>query len=96
MSNRMSWLVGVGALLLAVGCGPIEDERTEVPVLDDAPTEDGTVHATGLVNCTNECREESIQCIADCKLTLTDPLPLMICFNACAGELADCNLDCVN
>ncbi|NTX51652.1 hypothetical protein HUA74_07145 [Myxococcus sp. CA051A] len=65
MKNPLAWLVGMAALVLTVGCGPMEpDETLDTPSEDSAQT--GEVSAAATKTCREKCSDNLSSCNGRC------------------------------
>ncbi|CAM4510696.1 hypothetical protein [Corallococcus exiguus] len=92
MMNRTKWLVALGSLLFAAGCGPMESE----PSLDTASSSEvqteeapgmGDTHAAA-VTCAQKCQNQRNSCIDGCSPTSTT------CMQGCRNRYEICILNC--
>ncbi|MBN9684724.1 MULTISPECIES: hypothetical protein [unclassified Corallococcus] len=88
----MKWLVALGSLMFAAGCGPMDSDQP----LDPAPSSDmqaeeapGTddSHAAA-VTCPQKCQNQRNKCIAECSPTSS------ACMQGCRNRYEICILNC--
>ncbi|MBN9681277.1 MULTISPECIES: hypothetical protein [unclassified Corallococcus] len=93
MLRLTKWTAAMGALLLAVGCGPMEPEERQ-PVNEQPiqqPAEERTVSEQGLqefAQCITDglvvVELNQIICLTGCVATVTDPDLLVACLGTCS------------